>query len=106
LTENLQIDYQIHRGIKMKCIKCGSWAINHWLYGRDGSDGDLCDVCYWRKRADELQAKNDELDKKLLRALDAWAKVAELEDKYKPIRQAWGGSKVSGPIIDKAQGVV
>jgi len=31
--------------------KCGSYAINHRLHGRDGSDGGLCDVCYWRSRA-------------------------------------------------------
>jgi len=37
----------------MKCSKCGSYAINHRLHGRDGSDPDLCDVCYWRKRAEK-----------------------------------------------------
>lgn len=37
-----------------KCIGCGSFAINHNCHGRDGSDGELCDVCYWRKRAGEL----------------------------------------------------
>jgi len=36
----------------MKCSRCGSYAINHNSHGRDGSDPDLCDVCYWRKRAD------------------------------------------------------
>ena len=36
------------------CKKCGSYAINEHLHGRDGSDSDLCDVCYWRKRADGL----------------------------------------------------
>ena len=55
-----------------------------------------------------LQAKCAELDRKLLRALEAesnaWAKVAELEDKYEPERQAWGGSKVADPIIAKAAG--
>lgn len=36
-----------------RCVTpgCGSYAINHDAHGRDGSDGDLCDVCYWRKRA-------------------------------------------------------
>lgn len=34
-----------------KCKICGSYAINHHLHGRDGSDDDLCDVCFWRKRA-------------------------------------------------------
>ena len=37
----------------MKQCKCGSFAINHTCHGRNGSDGDLCDVCYWRKRANE-----------------------------------------------------
>lgn len=35
----------------MNRCKCGSYAINHHLHGRNGSDLDLCDVCYWRKRA-------------------------------------------------------
>jgi hypothetical protein len=35
-----------------QCKLCGSWAINHGRHGRDGTDVDLCDVCYWRKRAD------------------------------------------------------
>lgn len=34
-----------------RCATCGSYAINHHAHGRDGSDGDLCDVCYWRIRA-------------------------------------------------------
>ena len=34
-----------------KCKQCGSHAINHNSHGRDGTDGELCDVCYWRKRA-------------------------------------------------------
>lgn len=38
-----------------QCIKCGSSAINHHLHGRDGSDPDLCDVCYWRARAGRSQ---------------------------------------------------
>jgi hypothetical protein len=33
------------------CTKCGSYAINHNCHGRDGADPELCDVCYWRKRA-------------------------------------------------------
>ena len=34
-----------------QCIVCGSFAINHKHHGRDGSDPDLCDVCFWRKRS-------------------------------------------------------
>jgi len=38
-----------------QCSQCYSYAINPWHSGRDRkSDVDLCDVCYWRKRADEL----------------------------------------------------
>jgi len=37
----------------MKCKRCGSTAYNPSLHGRDGSDLDLCDVCYWRKRAED-----------------------------------------------------
>ena len=33
------------------CSNCGSYAINHHLHGRDGSDPHLCDVCYWCARA-------------------------------------------------------
>lgn len=37
----------------VSCRVCSSCAINHHCHGRDGSDPDLCDVCYWRKRAEE-----------------------------------------------------
>ena len=37
-----------------KCKRCGSYAINHNLHGRDGSDNDVCDVCYWRKRSENV----------------------------------------------------
>lgn len=44
-----------------KCIRCGSFAINHDYHGRNGSDPELCDVCYWRKRAEQLQEVVDEI---------------------------------------------
>ena len=47
-----------------KCKVCGSFAINHHLHGRDGSDDELCDVCFWVKRAkshDELVQMNQDL---------------------------------------------
>lgn len=44
------------------CKKCGSYAINSTLHGREkGADLDLCDVCYWQVRAEERQAKIDAL---------------------------------------------
>ena len=48
----------------MKCARCGSQAINDHLHGREkGKDLDLCDVCYWRKRAETLLKKNEDLHK-------------------------------------------
>lgn len=35
----------------MNRCKCGSYAINPHLHGRDNTDKDLCDVCFWRTRA-------------------------------------------------------
>jgi ribosome-binding protein aMBF1 (putative translation factor) len=35
----------------MKCKICGSSAINPHMHQRGSSDLDLCDVCYWRVRA-------------------------------------------------------
>lgn len=37
-----------------QCKRCGSYAINPHCHGREpGVDLDLCDVCYWRKRAEQ-----------------------------------------------------
>lgn len=36
-----------------QCRQCGSHAINPHLHGREaGVDLNLCDVCYWRKKAE------------------------------------------------------
>lgn len=40
--------------MSFNCKICGSYAINHHNHGRDGSDPDLCDVCFWETRAKEL----------------------------------------------------
>lgn len=38
-----------------QCKKCGSHAVNPHLHGRKpGGDLELCDVCYWRERADKI----------------------------------------------------
>jgi len=40
-----------------RCIECSSYAINPRHDGRDGvSDLNLCNVCYWRKRANQRLA--------------------------------------------------
>jgi len=47
-----------------QCKLCRSYAINPGTRGRDDtSDLDLCDVCYWRTRAERLQAIVDRLPK-------------------------------------------
>jgi hypothetical protein len=39
----------------MRCKRCGSYAINPNHYNRiPDRDIDLCDVCYWRKCAEEF----------------------------------------------------
>jgi hypothetical protein len=39
------------------CTRCGSFAINPHCYDRiKGADLGLCDVCYWRKRAEASEA--------------------------------------------------
>ena len=47
----------------MSRCKCGSYAINHRNHGRDGTDGDLCDVCFWRKRAEKNGTEIDALNR-------------------------------------------
>jgi hypothetical protein len=51
---------------------CGSYAINHQHHGRDGSDPDLCDVCYWRKRANDAADEIDRLRVELKEAHDLY----------------------------------
>ena len=59
------------------CARCGSYAINPHCHGRDNNDLDLCDVCYWRKRADgERLAKED--------ARRALEKIADWRGGYGP----------------------
>ena len=42
----------------MKCIRCGSYAINHNLHDRDGTHEELCDVCFWRLKYENLLEYN------------------------------------------------
>ena len=55
-----------------KCARCGSYAINHHSHGRDGSGPELCDVCYWRSRAEKLapvaQPTDEDIHEALMRA--------------------------------------
>lgn len=67
-----------------KCTKCGSYAINHHLHGRDGSDVDLCDVCFWQKRAPEAASAggSSPIPENILRAADAIAAYPEAYKGY------------------------
>ncbi len=83
----------------MQCT-CGSYAINHSHHGRDGSDGDKCDVCYWRSRAEQLTAalraerevivaealkyadKSGRLEAKVDRLADELRKITELRERH------------------------
>jgi hypothetical protein len=64
------------RNFMDSCKRCGSFAINPNLHGRDDTDLDLCDVCYWRKRAEEAA--------KIIQSLDE-----RLEDKFKSLIQSF-----------------
>lgn len=44
------------------CSRCGSAAINPFTHGRDpAKDLHLCDVCYWRERAEALEEEVEDL---------------------------------------------
>jgi hypothetical protein len=46
----------------MEKCGCGSYAINLSRHGRDGTDTDLCDVCYWKKRGERFDYATKELE--------------------------------------------
>lgn len=49
---------------------CGSHAINPGHHGRtEGADLDLCDVCYWRKRA---ESTDSDRYAELRKLVEAW----------------------------------
>lgn len=48
-----------------KCKICGSYAINHHCHGRDGTEPDLCDVCFWREKYRWLEARIRALEARL-----------------------------------------
>jgi hypothetical protein len=68
----------------MEKCNCGSFAINLSRHGRDGTDTDLCDVCYWRKRGEKFDYAVKELEfyKPRLLKLARLEKVIEKFLKY------------------------
>lgn len=67
-----------------RCSRCGSYAINHHLHGRNGSRRDLCDVCYWRDIAETFADDRIELLQQLAMAEDA----ANKGDKARKVAQS------------------
>lgn len=47
----------------MKCKRCYSYAINHHSHGRDETQKEFCDVCYWRNIAEMRLQKINQLEK-------------------------------------------
>jgi len=54
-----------------QCKKCGSYAVNLNMAGRDDSEPELCDVCYWRTKFESKAIKfPQQLDGQLGRMID------------------------------------
>lgn len=64
------------------CTECGSSAINQTLHGREpGVDLHLCDVCYWRIRAQPAEeVQRDRLLAAVERAAKAETALRRLVD--------------------------
>lgn len=60
----------------MACNRCGSWAINHGHHGRDGSEPNLCDVCYWRQRCEQCTASIAAKDAEIARLREVLTVIA------------------------------
>ena len=66
----------------MSRCACGSFAINPQSHGRlPGVDLDLCDVCYWRKRA-EVGARAE-------KALKQWKARFQEEIRLRRAKKVW-----------------
>jgi hypothetical protein len=61
----------------ISCKRCFSYAINHHSHGRDGTEKELCDVCYWRQLAEIRLAYLQQLEKELKQAQN---RIKWLED--------------------------
>jgi len=62
----------------ISCKRCFSYSINHHSHGRDGTEKELCDVCYWRQLAEirlaylQLLEKNINILKPRIEQLEAF----------------------------------
>ena len=96
----------------ISCKRCFSYAINHHSHGRDGTEKELCDVCYWRQLAEirlaylQLLEKNVDILKPRIEQLEAFVnRFLDPEDLGYAVnkcfrddaREALGRSRVESP---------
>ena len=70
----------------MACDRCGSYAINPEMHGREPKMYlGLCDVCYWRFKAEQSLSQlsiADRLADAVLDSRTGWAKCASIAAEY------------------------
>lgn len=72
----------------MQCERCRSYAINPGQNGRGDDDLHLCDVCYWRARAEAKEANAAKNKAERLTGhqfqgrLDRWCEICNLPDRH------------------------
>ena len=97
-------------------ISCKRCAINIHSHGRDGTEKELCDVCYWRQLAEirlaylQLLEKNVDILKPRIEQLEAFVnRFLDPEDLGYAVnkclrddaREALGRSRVESPSKEK-----
>ncbi len=70
-----------------KCSQCPSYAINPHLHGRGDDRLDLCDVCYWRNRAEKA---GDIAPRAEGEAAPLWEWVRAASERAEPLWETFG----------------
>ena len=86
----------------MKSCKCGSYAINPGQHGRDDTDLDLCDVCFWRKRATtSAQDREDAERYRYLKARPYSIRAPHIDQEIKAVVHEYGEQprRIEYPLI-------
>ncbi|MDR0274106.1 MAG: hypothetical protein LBI48_01960 [Burkholderiaceae bacterium] len=95
----------------MTCTRCGSHAINPNSHGRQpGIDLDLCDVCYWRKRAETARrddsAEIDAIEAQVLNVELASAAQEREYRRFKLAKAAITGASCRGMTFQEMEEIV
>lgn len=87
----------------MNRCKCGSYAINLRINGRDGSRPDLCDVCVWKEDAERYRwLRKNAGAWEVSRDTGEWTKC-ETGEKFKPrVYFTAFGTGYGGMFLDDA----